>query len=67
MMGQSAWPRSWQRLVLLALALANAWSAWHTYSDHRLPAILNATAACVLLLLALWPGRKARERADNLP
>jgi len=52
----SAWPKVWQRLLLLALSAVSAWSAWRTYQVHLFPAILNGVAAVVLLLLALYRG-----------
>jgi len=58
----SVWPASWQRLLLLVLGVANAWSAYATYPVRPFPAILNATAAVVLLILALAVKRKKGER-----
>jgi len=49
----------WLSFVLAALGLVNAWSAWRTWNDERLPALFNAASAAVLLLFAvtLWRWR----------
>jgi hypothetical protein len=65
---QWAWPHLWQRVVLFVLALANVWASWDYFHDGRLfRSFIHTAAPCVLLILALYPGRKARGHVDDLP
>ena len=57
----NAWPTGRQRLLLLVLGVANAWSAYATYAVRPAAAILNAAAAVVLLVLAVATKRKRGE------
>ncbi len=49
----------WLSVVLVVLSLMNAWSAYRTWQDERLPALLNAASAAVMLVFAivLWSRR----------